>query len=195
MAALPKNKPILKMKFYKISCYKKMSLTIALYFTFCFYLFSMSSPEGQFPLLHAHDLNGKSWILPHDLSAQKTLLLVAFKRQQQDSVDSWINALELRSPKNHIAWIEVPLLQRPWKLVASWIDHGMRRGVTEEALRAHVWTTYTNRSLFLKTLGLTGTKSIVVLVVNKKGAILEKVSGDYTKNKAQVVLKALHSKP
>ncbi|MFZ4115286.1 MAG: hypothetical protein ACOYK6_01015 [Chthoniobacterales bacterium] len=152
----------------------------------------MSSSEVQIPLLHAHDLNGKSLVLPNDLSAQKTLLLVAFERQQQEAVDSWITALELRSPKNQIAWVEVPLLQRPWKLVASWIDHGMRRGITEEAFRAHVWTIYTNRSSFLKALGLTGTKSIVVLVINKKGVILEKVSGDYTKDKAPLILKALH---
>ena len=101
--------------------------TSALFLLFCFNAFPMSSQEVKIPLLHAHDLNGKSWILPHDLKAKKNLLLVAFKQQQQDAVSSWIYNLNLRSPKNKIAWIEIPLLQNPWKLVAAWIDKGIRR--------------------------------------------------------------------
>ena len=169
--------------------------TSALFLLFCFNAFSMSSQEVKIPLLHAHDLNGKSWVLPHDLQAKKNLLLVAFKRQQQDSVSSWIDHLNLRSPKNKIAWLEIPLLQNPWKLVAPWIDHGMRRGITEEALRSHVWTIYTNRSSFLKELSLPSTKDIAILVVDKNGIILGKASGDYTKDKAQVILNLLDTKP
>ena len=86
-------------------------------------------------------------------------------------------------------------MQNPWKLVAPWIDHGMRRGITEEELRAHVWTIYTNRSSFLKELSLPSTKDIAILVVDKNGIILGKASGDYTKDKAQVILNLLDTKP
>ena len=177
------------MKFHPLFC-----STSALFLLFCFNAFSISSQEVKIPLLHAHDLNGKSWVLPNDLQAKKTLILVAFERQQQDSVNSWIYHLKLRSPKNKITWIEIPLLQNPWKLVAPWIHNGMRRGITEEALRSHVWTIYTNRSSFLKELSLPSAKVITILVVDKNGIILEKVSGDYTKDKAQVILKILHTK-
>jgi hypothetical protein len=152
---------------------------------------TISNSKIQIPLLHARDLNGSTWIIPDDLPAQKTLLLVAFKRQQQNSINSWIHGLALRSAENRIAWIEVPLLQKPWKLLESWIDQGMRRGITDCNLRGHVWTVYTNRSSFLKTIGVTSTHAIYALVVHQNGTIIASVTGDYCTNNAAIILKAL----
>ncbi len=108
-------------------------------------LHPMLNNQISLPLLHARDLNGNNWIIPDDLPAEKTLLLVAFKREQQSSIDSWIDGLRLRASENKIAWLEIPLLQKPWKILSSWIDHGMKRGIRDHDLRGHVWTIYTHR--------------------------------------------------
>lgn len=153
----------------------------------------MALPEKKIPQLHARDLNGRCWILPRDLSSKRTLLLVAFKRGQQASVDSWIRGLKLNASNNHFDWMEIPLLQRGWEFISSWIDHGMKRGITEERMRSHVWTVYTNRASFLQSADISSTQSIAVLVVDTDGMILQAVRGDFTENKAIRVLKELQA--
>jgi len=149
--------------------------------------------DVRIPRLESRDLNGNDWLLPHDLPAKKTLLLFAFKREQQSSIDSWVNALGLRSPENKIPWLEIPLIQKPWKLLSSWIDNGMKRGIEDHNLRSHVWTIYTNRSSFLKTMKLSSIQSIFICVAHRDGSVAALVSGDYTSAAAQIILKALEN--
>lgn len=151
----------------------------------------MLNSKITLPLLHGRDLNGNDCVIPHDLPAKKTLLLFAFKREQQSSIDSWVNALGLRSPENKIPWLEIPLIQKPWKLLSSWIDHGMKRGITDHELRSHVWTIYTNRSSFLKAMQLSSIESIYICVAFQDGSLKALVSGDYTSATAEIILKAL----
>lgn len=130
-------------------------------------------------------------MIPQDLPAERTLLLVAFRREQQKSIDSWIHGLKLHSSDNQIPWIEIPLIQRRWKLLSSWIGYGMRCGISDNELRAHVWTAYTNRSSFLKRMRLTRIDCVYSFVVSKDGRVLALVSGDYNSDAAQLILKAL----
>ncbi|MEI6416493.1 MAG: hypothetical protein WCO92_02095, partial [Verrucomicrobiota bacterium] len=84
-------------------------------------------------------------------------------------------------------------LQKPWKLLHSWIDQGMKRCITDHDLRGHVWTIYTNRDSFLKSQGLTSLNSICVLVVSKDGTVLSSTSGEYSKSSAELILKELQN--
>lgn len=157
---------------------------------------SITSPSSlndkiSIPRLEARDLHGNIRIIPDDFLSKKTLLFFAFKREQQCSIDSWVEGLRLRSSQNKITWIEIPLLQKPWKLLSSWIDHGMKRGITDHELRGHVWTTYTNRASFLKKMGLNSAASIYISVALQNGSITSIVSGDYTPAKAEIILQAL----
>ena len=120
-------------------------------------------------------------------------MLFAFKREQQNSIDSWIDGLGLRAPESKIAWIEIPLLQKSWKLLRSWIDQRMKRGITDYDLRGHVWTIYTNRDSFLKDIGLTSANSIYALVVRKDGTVLSSAFGEYASSAGEIVLKALQN--
>ncbi len=181
------------MKFYKKNCGMLIQLAIGFLLFFSSQSLSFSSPKLQFPELRAHDLNGRRHLLPNDLSSPRTLLFIAFEREQQTSINSWLHALKLNAEEQQISWLEVPVLKHPWRLVSFWIDHGMRLGITHENRRAHVWTVYTNRELFLKKLDLQGTQSVVLLVVNREGVILAKVLGDYDKAKYQVISKALQN--
>ena len=172
----------------------KIVIFLSVLFAFSLiHLFSMETQEHKIPILHARDLNGHRWILPDDLPAKKTLLLIAFKREQQESVDSWIAGLDLHSPKNKTPWLELPLIQKGWRWIAPWIDRGMKHGIKEEGLRSHVWTVYTNRSSFFKEIGLTSTQLIAVLVVDHSGTVLATALGDYSKEKSHPILKTLHA--
>lgn len=151
----------------------------------------MLNNKTTLPRLIARDLNGNDWVIPQDLPAKKTLLFFAFKREQQSSIDSWVNALGLRDPENKISWIEIPLIQKPWKLLSSWIDHGMKRGIKDHDLRGHVWTIYTNRGSFLKAMKLNSTESIYICVALQDGSIKAVVSGDYSSATAEIILKEL----
>ena len=58
-----------------------------------------ASAAPTFPQLEAEDLNGKAYTLPQALPSRNTLVLIAFKREQQKAVNTWIDGLELKRCK------------------------------------------------------------------------------------------------
>ena len=51
----------------------------------------------SFPQLAARDLGGREVALPSGLPGERNVVLIAFRRDQQRLVDSWVPWLELRA--------------------------------------------------------------------------------------------------
>jgi hypothetical protein len=143
------------------------------------------------PPLSGRDLNGKVWTLPNGLTASRTLIFVAFEREQQAGIDSWTNGLGIRAATRELPWIEMPVIDNPGALGRWFIDHGMRGGIPDRATRGHVWTAYTDRDAFVHACALTGTNTVHTLVIDRKGVILDAESGGYTKAAGERILRAM----
>lgn len=145
---------------------------------------------GQLPTIDALNLNERAVRLPQDLPAEKTLVLIAFERQQQANLDTWIAGMQLnRSP---IPWIETPVIEPKNAFVRGFIDSGMRRGIPDTAARERTITLYTDRAAFSKAMGLRDPfKNVYVAVVERSGRVLLLVEGDYSAEKANVVLQTM----
>jgi hypothetical protein len=142
------------------------------------------------PPISAADLNKKKIVWPRDLTAERTLLIIAFDRAQQAQVDGWVAGLRLKSP-GAPAWYEVPLINNPGGLIRSFIDGGMRRGIPSVQDRAHVVTLYGDKKALMKTMGLTNEKTVHALVVDRAGRIIAGVSSSYSAAGAATLNKAL----
>lgn len=104
-------------------------------------------------------------MLPHDLPADPTVVVLAFRRRHQRDVDAWVAALPAGTPV-----VEVPLLGRKWRGVRGWIEGGMAGG-TPAAARARVWCAYASVSGVLGAIGQRGSGQVAVVVADRSGAI------------------------
>ena len=148
---------------------------------------------GHFPPLAGDNLNEKQVVLPNDLSAQRTLVLIAFERAQASVLDSWSKGLDL--PNSQIPWIETPIISSPFKLGSMFIASGMRRGIPNPAVRERVITLYTDRAAFAKAMGFEYDKNeAYVAIIDHSGKNLGMVKGAYDEAKAKAVLALLGEK-
>ena len=137
----------------------------------------MSRP---FPHLRTRDLEGAELELPQALSGDPSVVIVAFDRRQQATVDTWLPWLtELRTRTPGLEVYEVPTISRRWVPARRMIDGGMRAGIPAPLTRRRTLTTYTDVRAVVDALGLDGTKDIAVTVVDAGGAILWRGVGGY----------------
>ena len=108
------------------------------------------------------------------------MVIIAFKRQQQATVDTWLPWLtELRARTPGMEVYEVPTISRRWLPARRMIDGGMRAGIPDPATRRRTLTTYTDVNAVLDALALDGTDRIAVVVVDAGGTILWLGVGEY----------------
>jgi hypothetical protein len=131
----------------------------------------------------AENLNGKNIAIP---AGRRTLILIAFEREQQDDVDSWIDGLDL--VRSGLTWYEVPVIDNPGAILRWVITNGMRDGIPDPDRRAHVVTLFANRPGFLQSLAIADLGSCYAMVIDSEGKILTSVFGQYEPQSAKKIL-------
>ena len=149
-----------------------------------FFMITPATAEVIFPDLEADDLNGRTLSLPKDLPGQPTIVLIAFKRKQQSSVDAWVDRLDLL-PEGGPAWIEMPVVGRGAAIFRSFVDKGMRAGITSEFMRGRTITIYSSRRAFINALGIQSMKDIYVALVDPNGTVHILIQGDVSEEKVK----------
>jgi hypothetical protein len=151
------------------------------------------SETPRMPSIAAENLNERAMTLPADLPAEKTLVLMAFQREQQEEVDTWIKGMDLTNAK--LPWLEVPVVGAAGSFRRGVVNGGMRMGIRDEAVRERIVTLFTDRVALLRTMGLPGEgKVVLALVMNRSGEVLAQAQGRHSSEKAQLLLAALQAK-
>ncbi len=146
--------------------------------------------------LSGRSLDGRSYELPGDLAKPYNLLVVAFRREQQAIVDAWLPWLtRLEQRRGDVAVYELPVIPASYGPVRWFIDGGMTRGIPDPAARARTVTVYTDVRKVVENLGLAGTDTIAVLVVERSGRILACEHGRFEQEKAERLATALTPEP
>lgn len=152
-----------------------------------------NSPAGDshFPRITSKDLAGRSITLPSELPGERTLLLIAFAREQQHDIDGWVAGLHLDNGK--LPWLEVPVIDNPGVIGRWFIDNGMRRGIENHDTWKHVVTLYTGKAEVKAALGIATESTIYAMVVDRQGKIILSVPGSFTAHGAALLQAALLS--
>lgn len=143
----------------------------------------------RFPALASKDLNGRKLSLPQDMPGERTIVIVAFEREQQANVDTWTSGLHLAGSTQ--PWLELPVIEDLIAPVRYFINSGMRRGIHDHELWAHVVSIYTSKKQFKAAMGITSEAAVQALVVDRSGKILERVTGDYSAEGAAKLMAAM----
>ena len=107
----------------------------------------------SFPTLKATSLAGSPVTLPDQAKGKVTLILIAFQRQAQAIIDSWlIPYLEEFMGKPGFTFYEIPMIEGLWwRLFSKSIDNGMRMGIPQTR-HEHVVTFYGKTTLYVDKL-------------------------------------------
>jgi hypothetical protein len=95
-----------------------------------------SSPT--FPEMRVKNLMNETKEFPREFPSDRTLLRIAFQREQQETLDDWSKRLKLDDPGAFLRWF---------------VDTGMRSGIPHPKIRARVFTIFAPCERFVGTQG------------------------------------------
>jgi hypothetical protein len=149
-----------------------------------------------FPPLGARDLNGREVALPAGLPGEWNVVIVAFRRQQQELVDSWVPWLAERAAvMPRLAFVELPSIGVRWQPARPVIDGGMAAAIRDEQTRRRTLTVYTDIRRVTAALGITDRGTIWLFLTDRVGRVRWHGSGGWDGATASGLAAALGDLP
>lgn len=109
---------------------------------------------ARFPEVTGESLAGTKVSIPDSARGKVTLVVVAFLRENQSQLDSWLEPfIEKFGTREGFTFYEVPMISGGYRIMRFIIDGGMRGGIPEPKHR-HVVTMYGDVQKYLDALSL-----------------------------------------
>jgi hypothetical protein len=148
----------------------------------------------DFPVTEGVNLQRQRVLLPSGLQGDLNILIIAFQRWQQATIDSWVPFVEeLEQTHSGMRYHELPTLERLDSLSRTLINEGMRAGIPDARSRQRTITLYVDRAAFRSALDLPDENTIYVLLVNRQGRVVWRAEGTLTGDKSQSLLGAIRT--
>jgi len=131
-----------------------------------------------FPQVEGANLERRPFVLPRDIERELAIVLVAFQREQQAAVDTWLpvaRAIAERNPR--VCVYELPVIRRMNWLSRFMLDSAMRRGIPDLYARQHTITLYLDKQEFRSAVGIESEDQIEVMLVDRTGRVLWRRAG------------------
>lgn len=155
-------------------------------------LVAAQSTGMRFPEVTGRNLEGRELRLPDDFESARTVVLIAFKRQQQRDVDSWLPELNARRAEDSgLEVFEIPTLSNGWSPLRWWIDGGMARGIKDQAVREVTVTLYIRKGPFKEALRIASERRIHLLLLDGDGIVRFRSEGPSTPEAVEALRRAL----
>jgi hypothetical protein len=146
----------------------------------------------RFPKVEARDLEGRHYVLPDDLPDGRRLVIVPFQQWQQVLVEGWKQAVEgLQVAHEDLTVWEMPSLSRGYAPFRGYIDGGMRAGIPDPFVRQHTITSYADLGALTRSLGISSRDTIHLYLVDARGGIVWRESGEADAAKTASLAEAL----
>ena len=124
----------------------------------------------KFPEVKDDSLANTPVTLPDAARGSVALITVAFLRESQSQLDSWLEPFVARyGKKQGFTFYEVPMLARGYKFMRFMIDGGMRAGIPQEKHK-NVVTMYGDIEKYIQALNLDA-RSGYAFLLDKEGII------------------------
>lgn len=150
------------------------------------------SSSAKFPELKASNLERSEFHLPQDFAGERNLVLIAFQREQQEQLDTWLKEMKrFQEVDPGFEYYELPTIEKLNSLMRWFIDTGMRRGIPDKNARARTITLYIDKKPFLDSLQLPSEKTVYALLVDRSGNVLWRTEGTFDEAKGEGLRKVL----
>jgi hypothetical protein len=136
---------------------------------------------ASFPTVHARDLQGREVTIPGAFEGRVNVVLVAFRRDHQRLVDSWVPWLEAQAEAQpDFRFYEIPTIGRLWAPFRNVIDGGMAAAIKVPHILARTLTVYGDVSRITTPLSIDDRSTIALFVVDGNGTVLWSGKGGFT---------------
>jgi len=131
---------------------------------------TQSNMGKRFPEVSAESLAKTRESIPGSARGKVTLVVVAFLRETQAQLDSWLSPfVQQFGDREGFTFYEVPMISSGYKFMRFIIDNGMRAGLPEKKHK-HVVTMYGDVQRYTDELGL-DPRSGYAFLLDKEGII------------------------
>ncbi len=135
---------------------------------------------GKFPALESETLEKHAVQLPRDFQGERNLLLIAFVREQQKDIDTWLTQMkQYEDIDKEFRYYEIPTIEKMNRFMRWFINTGMSHGIPDKKARERTITLYIDKEPFKQSLRITDEKKIYALVVDRSGTVLWRATGPY----------------
>ena len=139
---------------------------------------------GYFPTVSGKNLTGQTFTFPADLKKDYNLIAVAFLREQQADVDTWIPKMEaLEEQYPQFAFFEVPTIREMNPFSRWFIYQGMRSGIPSEKARLRTITLHIDKKPFIRILDIETEDKIYLYLIDRDGKILWQTEQQWSQEK------------
>jgi hypothetical protein len=144
-----------------------------------------------FPPLLSAALDGSHVHLPHDALGSVVCIAIAFRRQAQTQVDSWLAPFtRMYGADPRVRIYEIPMIGTIYgRLMAGRIDSGMRSGISREQ-HPFVITYYGDLAPYKKALDMPVGSRAYIFLLDREGRIRWRNQGPATEQGVQEMLEA-----
>ena len=126
-----------------------------------------------FPEVRARNLEGVDVDLPEGFVGDRNIVAIAFQRNHQDLVDSWVPWFEKQAAVDlGLRFYELPTIGRIWAPVRNFIDGGMAAAIREPVILQRTLTIYGDVHRVTQPLGIEDRSTIALLLVDGSGSVL-----------------------
>lgn len=133
-----------------------------------------------FPQVLARNLEGVDVELPDGFAGARNVVVVAFQRQHQGLVDSWVPWFEAQAAKDPgLRFYELPTIGRIWAPVRNFIDGGMAAAIRDPVILQRTLTIYGDVNRVTRPLGIDDRSTIALLLVDGSGHVLWQGHGGF----------------
>jgi len=152
--------------------------------------------DAVFPTVSGNNLNGHAVEIPRDLSGRVNLVLVAFTREQQKEVNSWLPFIaEMTHRFPDLRAYELPTLGRPFVLLRGYLDAIMRTGIPDPQTRETTVTLFLDKREFDRALQISSERAIAVFLVTPSGEVLWRTTGPCDPAKSNELATIISAEP
>lgn len=145
--------------------------------------------QAVFPSLTSYSLDKQKVALPDGLEGQMNLLLLSFKEEQANDIDSWLPAAQALQHSNfQFHYYEVPVAEHENFIFRWWESSSMRSDQTDPETWHWIIPLWVDRKKFFPDLNIPNEKQVVVLLIDRQGHILWRASGPMTQDKRTALM-------
>ena len=133
-----------------------------------------------FPRVRARNLEGVDVELPDGFAGDRNIVVVAFQRQHQRLVDSWVPWFDEQATDDPaLRFYELPTIGRIWAPARNFIDGGMAAAIRDPVILRRTLTIYGDVNRVTRPLGIDDRSTITVLLVDASGHVLWQGRGGF----------------
>ena len=144
--------------------------------------------DHKLPSVTGINLIGENIAVPDDLAGDLKLLTIAFQREQQKDVNTWIEALPAFEKINtNLHYYEIPVIYEMNALQRMIVNNGMRSGIPDLEARKRTITIYTDQKRYIELIDA-NVNAIKTVLLDQKNHIIWEVNGPLTEEKKTALL-------